>query len=96
MVVRMFDATPQTSNVAWLHNLMLAPSPHSMVILAMVSCKQIRAQSMGVDKRLGTLTLSQRPSSSHGHKPPTNVDSADFVNLILFVIFIIRRTVIQL
>jgi hypothetical protein len=70
MVVQMFDATPQTSNVAWLHNSMLAPSPHSMVILAMVSCKQVKAQSMGVDKPLGASTLSQRPSSSHGHKPP--------------------------
>jgi hypothetical protein len=58
MVVRMFDATPQTNNVAWSHNSMLAPSPHSLVILAKVSCKQVNTQSMGVDKCSGTLTLS--------------------------------------
>ncbi len=38
-MAQMFDATPWKSDVAWLHNSMLALFPHLAVILAMVSCK---------------------------------------------------------
>jgi hypothetical protein len=43
----MFDPTPQRSDVAWSHNLNLAPIVHSMVISAIVSCKGVKARFMG-------------------------------------------------
>jgi len=60
----MFDPTPQRNDVAWSHNLMLAPIVHSMVILTIVSCKRARAQSMGANEPSSTLTLSKQLSSS--------------------------------
>jgi hypothetical protein len=55
----MFDETPQGSDVAWLHNLVLASTLHSVMISTIVSCKQGRAQSMGVNEPFDTSTLSK-------------------------------------
>jgi hypothetical protein len=53
----MFDAIPQRSDVAWPNNSMVAPTIHFALILAIVSCKQTKVQSMGVDERFGTSRL---------------------------------------
>jgi hypothetical protein len=64
----MFDATPQ-SDVAWSHNSTLTLVVHSAVISAIVSCKWVRARSMGVDEPFNTLTLSKQLSSSMAVSP---------------------------
>jgi hypothetical protein len=52
-----FDATSQRNDIAWLHNSMLVSTLHFVMILAIVSCKWSRAQSMGVNEPFDTLTL---------------------------------------
>jgi hypothetical protein len=49
---------------------MLAPTIHSMVILAIVSYMWVKVQFMGVDEPSNTSTLSKQLSSSMTVSPP--------------------------
>ncbi len=66
----MFDPTPQRSDVTWSHNSTFAPMVHSMMISATISCKRIRARSMGANEPFSTSTLSKQLSSSMVVNPP--------------------------
>jgi hypothetical protein len=71
----MFDATLQKNDVAWSHNLMVAPTVHFALILAIVSCKQIKVQSMGANEPFGTLTLLKKKNSSTAINPSMSTRS---------------------